>query len=121
MNKIKENYKKITAFLLAFLLSFLTVIPSLKAETGTSSWIPGYFYSVAGGTHGQMDRLKIDGEDVFCLDPENIFKKGDGFSKGNIKEVLSEENLKKIEFIHHYGYILNGKGDRNRAFTQIAI
>lgn len=121
MDKIKENYKKITAFLLAFLLSFLTIIPSLRAETGTSSWIPGYFYSVAGGTHGQMDRLKINGEDVFCLDPEHIFKKGDGFSKGNIKEVLSEENLKKIEFIHHYGYILNGKGDRNRAFTQIAI
>ena len=121
MNKIKENYKKISAFILAFLLSFIAIVPGIKAETGTSSWIPGYFYSVAGGTHGQMDRLKINGEDVFCLDPENIFKKGDGFSKGNIKEVLSEENLKKIEFIHHYGYILNGKGDRNRAFTQIAI
>lgn len=121
MDKIKENYKKITAFILAFLLSFIAIVPGIKAETGTSSWIPGYFYSVAGGTHGQMDRLKINGEDVFCLDPENIFKKGDGFSKGNIKEVLSEENLKKIEFIHHYGYILNGKGDRNRAFTQIAI
>lgn len=121
MDKIKENYKKITAFILAFLLSFIAIVQGIKAETGTSSWIPGYFYSVAGGTHGQMDRLKINGEDVFCLDPENIFKKGDGFSKGNIKEVLSEENLKKIEFIHHYGYILNGKGDRNRAFTQIAI
>ena len=121
MNKIKESYKKISAFILAFVLSFIAIIPGIKAETGTSSWIPGYFYSVAGGTHGQMDRLKINGEDVFCLDPENIFKKGDGFSKGNIKEVLSEENLKKIEFIHHYGYILNGKGDRNRAFTQIAI
>lgn len=121
MNKIKESYKKISAFILAFILSFIAIVPGIKAETGTSSWIPGYFYSVAGGTHGQMDRLKIDGEDVFCLDPENIFKKGDGFSKGNIKEVLSEENLKKIEFIHHYGYILNSKGDRNRAFTQIAI
>ena len=121
MNKIKENYKKITAFLLAFLISFIAIIPSLKAETGTSSWIPGYFYSVAGGTHGQMDRLQIDGEDVFCIDPEHVFKNGSGFSEGNIKEVLSEENLKKIEFIHHYGYILNGKGDRNRAFTQIAI
>ena len=121
MNKIKESYKKISAFILAFILSFIAIVPGIKAETGTSSWIPGYFYSVAGGTHGQMDRLKINGEDVFCLDPENIFKKGDGFSKGNIKEVLSEENLKKIEFIHHYGYILNGKGDRNRAFTQIAI
>ena len=121
MNKIKESYKKISAFILAFVLSFIAIVPGIKAETGTSSWIPGYFYSVAGGTHGQMDRLKINGEDVFCLDPENIFKKGDGFSKGNIKEVLSEENLKKIEFIHHYGYILNGKGDRNRAFTQIAI
>lgn len=56
MNKIKESYKKITAFLLAFLLSFLTIIPSLKAETGTSSWIPGYYYKVSGGTYGQMDR-----------------------------------------------------------------
>lgn len=121
MNKIKENYKKISAFILAFLISFIAIIPSLKAETGTSSWIPGYFYSVAGGTHGQMDRLQIDGEDVFCIDPEHVFKNGSGFSEGNIKEVLSEENLKKIEFIHHYGYILNGKGDRNRAFTQIAI
>ena len=121
MNKIKESYKKISAFILAFILSFIAIVPGIKAETGTSSWIPGYFYSVAGGTHGQMDRLKINGEDVFCLDPENIFKKGDGFSKGNIKEVLSDEKLKKIEFIHHYGYILNGKGDRNRAFTQIAI
>ena len=121
MDKIKENYKKITAFLLAFLISFIAIIPSLRAETGTSSWIPGYFYSVAGGTHGQMDRLQIDGEDVFCIDPEHVFKNGSGFSEGNIKEVVSEENLKKIEFIHHYGYILNGKGDRNRAFTQIAI
>lgn len=121
MDKIKENYKKISAFILAFLLSFIAIVPGIKAETGTSSWIPGYFYSVAGGTYGQMDRLKIDGEDVFCLDPEHIFKSGSGFSKGNIKEVLSEDNLKKIEFIHHYGYILNGKGDRNRAFTQIAI
>ena len=68
-----------------------------------------------------MDRLQIDGEDVFCIDPEHVFKNGSGFSEGNIKEVVSEENLKKIEFIHHYGYILNGKGDRNRAFTQIAI
>lgn len=121
MDKIKENYKKISAFILAFLLSFIAIVPGIKAETGTSSWIPGYFYSVAGGTYGQMDRLKIDGEDVFCLDPEHIFKSGSGFSKGNIKEVLSENNLKKIEFIHHYGYILNGKGDRNRAYTQIAI
>lgn len=121
MDKIKENYKKITAFILAFLLSFIAIVQGIKAETGTSSWIPGYFYSVAGGTHGQMDRLKIDGEDVFCIDPEHVFKNGSGFSEGNIKEVLSEENLKKIEFIHHYGYILNGKGDRNRAFTQIAI
>ena len=121
MNKIKENYKKISAFILAFLLSFIAIVPGIKAETGTSSWIPGYFYSVAGGTHGQMDRLQIDGEDVFCIDPEHVFKNGSGFSEGNIKEVVSEENLKKIEFIHHYGYILNGKGDRNRAFTQIAI
>lgn len=121
MNKIKENYKKISAFILAFLLSFIAIVPRIKAETGTSSWIPGYFYSVAGGTHGQMDRLQIDGEDVFCIDPEHVFKNGSGFSEGNIKEVVSEENLKKIEFIHHYGYILNGKGDRNRAFTQIAI
>ncbi|WP_314938178.1 SpaA isopeptide-forming pilin-related protein [Parvimonas micra] len=121
MNKIKENYKKISAFILAFLLSFIAIVPGIKAETGTSSWIPGYFYSVAGGTHGQMDRLQIDGEDVFCIDPERVFKNGSGFSEGNIKEVVSEENLKKIEFIHHYGYILNGKGDRNRAFTQIAI
>lgn len=121
MDKIKENLKKITAFLLAFLISFIAIIPSLRAETGSSSWIPGYFYSVAGGTHGQMDRLEIDGEDVFCIDPEHIFKSGSGFSKGNIKEILSEDNLKKIEFIHHYGYILNGKGDRNRAYTQIAI
>ena len=121
MDKIKENYKKISAFILAFLLSFIAIVPGIKAETGTSSWIPGYFYSVAGGTHGQMDRLQIDGEDVFCIDPEHVFKNGSGFSEGNIKEVVSEENLKKIEFIHHYGYILNGKGDRNRAFTQIAI
>lgn len=121
MNKIKENYKKITAFLLAFLISFIAIIPSLRAETGTSSWIPGYFYSVAGGTHGQMDRLKIDGEDVFCLDPEHIFKNGSGFSKGNISSVLTDEQKDKIELIHHFGYILNGKGDRNRAFTQIAI
>lgn len=121
MNKIKENYKKISAFILAFLLSFIAIVPGIKAETGTSSWIPGYFYSVAGGTHGQMDRLKIDGEDVFCLDPEHVFKNGSGFSKGNISSVLTDEQKDKIELIHHFGYILNGKGDRNRAFTQIAI
>lgn len=121
MNKIKENYKKISAFILAFLLSFIAIVPGIKAETGTSSWIPGYFYSVAGGTHGQMDRLKIDGEDVFCIDPENVFKNGSGFSEGNISSVLTDEQKDKIELIHHFGYILNGKGDRNRAYTQIAI
>ena len=121
MDKIKENYKKITAFLLAFLISFIAIIPSLRAETGSSSWIPGYFYSVAGGTHGQMDRLKIDGEDVFCIDPEHVFKNGSGFSEGNISSVLTDEQKDKIELIHHFGYILNGKGDRNRAYTQIAI
>lgn len=121
MNKIKENYKKISAFILAFLLSFIAIVPGIKAETGTSSWIPGYFYSVAGGTHGQMDRLQIDGEDVFCIDPEHIFKNGSGFSEGNISSVLTDEQKDKVELIHHFGYILNGKGDRNRAFTQIAI
>lgn len=121
MNKIKENYKKISAFILAILLSFIAIVPGIKAETGTSSWIPGYFYSVAGGTHGQMDRLKIDGEDVFCIDPEHVFKNGSGFSEGNISSVLTDEQKDKIELIHHFGYILNGKGDRNRAYTQIAI
>lgn len=121
MNKIKENYKKISAFILAFLLSFIAIVPGIKAETGTSSWIPGYYYKVSGGTYGQMDRLQIDGEDVFCLDPEHVFKNGSGFSKGNISSVLTDEQKDKIELIHHFGYILNGKGDRNRAFTQIAI
>lgn len=121
MNKINENYKKITAFLLAFLLSFLTIIPSLRAEDGSSTWMPGLFYNVAGGTHGQMDRLKINGEDVFCLDPEHVFKKGSGFSKGNIREVVGEKKLRKIELIHHFGFALSNKNDRSRAFTQIAI
>ena len=121
MNKIKENYKKITAFLLAFLLSFLTIIPSLRAEDGSSTWMPGLFYNVAGGTHGQMDRLKINGEDVFCLDPEHVFKKGSGFSKGNIREVVGEKKLRKIELIHHFGFDLSNKNDKSRAFTQIAI
>lgn len=121
MNKIKENYKKITAFLLAFLLSFLTIIPSLRAENGSSTWMPGLFYNVSGGTHGQMDRLKINGEDVFCLDPEHVFKKGSGFSKGNIREVVGENKLRKIELIHHFGFDLSNKNDKSRAFTQIAI
>lgn len=121
MNKINENYKKITAFLLAFLLSFLTIIPSLRAEDGSSTWMPGLFYNVAGGTHGQMDRLKINGENVFCLDPEHVFKKGSGFSKGNIREVVGEKKLRKIELIHHFGFDLSNKNDKSRAFTQIAI
>lgn len=121
MNKINENYKKITAFLLAFLLSFLTIIPSLRAEDGSSIWMPGLFYNVSGGTHGQMDRLKINGEDVFCLDPEHVFKKGSGFSKGNIREVVGEKKLRKIELIHHFGFALSNKNDKSRAFTQIAI
>lgn len=121
MNKIKENYKKITAFLLAFLLSFLTIIPSLRAEDGSSTWMPGLFYNVSGGTRGQMDRLKINGEDVFCLDPEHVFKKGSGFSKGNIREVVGEKKLRKIELIHHFGFDLSNKNDKSRAFTQIAI
>lgn len=121
MNKIKKNYKKITAFLLAFLLSFLTIIPSLRAEDGSSTWMPGLFYNVSGGTHGQMDRLKINGEDVFCLDPEHVFKKGSGFSKGNIREVVGENKLRKIELIHHFGFDLSNKNDKSRAFTQIAI
>lgn len=121
MNKIKENYKKITAFLLAFLLSFLTIIPSLRAEDGSSTWMPGLFYNVSGGTYGQMDRLKINGEDVFCLDPEHVFKKGSGFSKGNIREVVGENKLRKIELIHHFGFDLSNKNDKSRAYTQIAI
>lgn len=121
MNKIKENYKKITAFLLAFLLSFLTIIPSLRAEDGSSTWMPGLFYNVSGGTYGQMDRLKINGEDVFCLDPEHVFKKGSGFSKGNIREVVGENKLRKIELIHHFGFDLSNKNDKSRAFTQVAI
>lgn len=121
MNKIKENYKKITAFLLAFLLSFLTIIPSLRAEDGGSTWMPGLFYNVSGGTYGQMDRLKINGEDVFCLDPEHVFKKGSGFSKGNIREVVGENKLRKIELIHHFGFDLSNKNDMSRAFTQVAI
>lgn len=121
MNKIKENYKKITAFLLAFLLSFLTIIPSLRAEDGSSTWMPGLFYNVSGGTHGQMDRLKINGEDVFCIDPEHVFKKGSGFSEGNIREVVGENKLRKIELIHHFGFDLSNKNDKSRAFTQVAI
>ncbi|WP_461467935.1 SpaA isopeptide-forming pilin-related protein [Parvimonas micra] len=121
MNKIKENYKKITAFLLTFLLSFLTIIPSLRAEDGSSTWMPGLFYNVSGGTHGQMDRLKINGEDVFCIDPEHIFKNGSGFSEGNIREVIGENKLRKIELIHHFGFDLSNKNDKSRAYTQIAI
>lgn len=121
MNKIKENYKKITAFLLTFLLSFLTIIPSLRAEDGSSTWMPGLFYNVSGGTHGQMDRLKINGEDVFCIDPENVFKNGSGFSEGNIREVIGENKLRKIELIHHFGFDLSNKNDKSRAYTQIAI
>lgn len=121
MNKIKENYKKITAFLLTFLLSFLTIIPSLRAEDGSSTWMPGLFYNVSGGTHGQMDRLKINGEDVFCIDPEHVFKNGSGFSEGNIREVIGENKLRKIELIHHFGFDLSNKNDKSRAYTQIAI
>lgn len=121
MNKIKENYKKITAFLLTFLLSFLTIIPSLRAEDGSSTWMPGLFYNVSGGTHGQMDRLKINGEDVFCIDPEHVFKNGSGFSEGNIREVVGENKLRKIELIHHFGFDLSNKNDKSRAYTQIAI
>lgn len=121
MNKIKENYKKITAFLLTFLLSFLTIIPSLRAEDGSSTWMPGLFYKVSGGTHGQMDRLKINGEDVFCIDPEHVFKNGSGFSEGNIREVIGENKLRKIELIHHFGFDLSNKNDKSRAYTQIAI
>lgn len=121
MNKIKENYKKITAFLLTFLLSFLTIIPSLRAEDGSSTWMPGLFYNVSGGTRGQMDRLKINGEDVFCIDPEHVFKNGSGFSEGNIREVVGENKLRKIELIHHFGFDLSNKNDKSRAYTQIAI
>ena len=121
MNKIKENYKKISAFILAFLISFITIIPSLKAEDGSSSWIPGIFYSVKGGNKGQMDRLYINGEDVFCLDPEHVFKPGSGFSKGDIREMVGENKLRKIELIHHFGFTLSNKNDKARAFTQVAI
>ena len=59
MNKIKENYKKITAFLLAFLLSFLTIIPSLRAEDGSSTWMPGLFYNVSGVHTVKWTDLKL--------------------------------------------------------------
>ena len=118
--EISSKLKRVGSFALAFLLSFLAIAPSLKAATGSSEWIPGFYYKASGGTYGQMTRLYIGGEDVFCLEPGKVFIDGE-YSQGNVSSVLSESNLKKIELIHHYGYIVNGKGDRNRAFTQIAI
>ncbi|MDY3050841.1 MAG: thioester domain-containing protein, partial [Parvimonas sp.] len=118
--EISSKLKRVGAFALAFLLSFLAIAPSLKAATGSSEWIPGFYYKASGGTYGQMTRLYIGGEDVFCLEPGKVFIDGE-YSQGNVSSVLSESNLKKIELLHHYGYIVNGKGDRNRAFTQIAI
>lgn len=118
--EISSKLKRVGAFTLAFLLSFLAIAPSLKAVSGSSEWIPGFYYKASGGTYGQMTRLYIGGEDVFCLEPGKVFIDGE-YTQGNVSSVLSESNLKKIELIHHYGYIVNGKGDRNRAFTQIAI
>lgn len=118
----KENFlnvlKRFGAFVLAFLLSFIAIAPSLRAETGRTEWLPGYYYSA--GTYGQMTKLTIDGEDVFCLEPGKIFYAGT-YSKGDINSILSESQKEEIELIHHFGYIVNGKGDRNRAFTQVAI
>ena len=119
-NTFKENFKRIGAFVLAFLLSFIAIAPGIKAESGSSSWIPGFYYKASGGTYGQMTRLYIDGEDVFCLEPGKIFIDGE-YSQGNVSSVLSDEQKDMIELIHHFGYVLNGKGDRNRAFTQVAI
>ena len=67
-----------------------------------------------------MTRLYIGGEDVFCLEPGKVFIDGE-YSQGNVSSVLTTSNLEQLELIHHFGYVLNGKGDRNRAFTQIAI
>ncbi|MCI5997050.1 MAG: Cys-Gln thioester bond-forming surface protein [Parvimonas sp.] len=131
MKKIKEKFlkffgisselKRVGSFALAFLLSFLAIAPSLKAATGSSEWIPGFYYKASGGTYGQMTRLKIDGEDVFCLEPGKVFNSGSGYSQGDVSSILSENQKNKIELIHHFGYILKGKGDTNRAFTQVAI
>ena len=118
----KENFlnalKRFGAFLLAFLLSFIAIAPSLRAETGRMEWLPGYYYSA--GTYGQMTKLTMDGEDVFCLEPGKLFHAGT-YSKGDINSILSESQKEEIELIHHFGYVLAGKGDRNRAFTQVAI
>ena len=118
----KENFlnalKRFGAFLLAFLLSFIAIAPSLRAETGRTEWLPGYYYSA--GTYGQMTKLTMDGEDVFCLEPGKLFHAGT-YSKGDINSILSESQKEEIELIHHFGYVLAGKGDRNRAFTQVAI
>ena len=131
MNKIKEKvlnfkrnsskFKRFIAFSLAFLFSFIAIIPNLKAENATKQWIPGFFYKVVGGTYGQMDRKWVKGEEVFCVNPEMVLVTGGGYSKGNISEVMSKETQKKIELIHHYGYSLSSKSNRDYAYTQIAI
>ena len=96
--EISSKLKRVGAFALAFLLSFLAIAPSLKAVSGSSEWIPGFYYKASGGTYGQMTRLYIGGEDVFCLEPGKVFIDGE-YSQGNVLSVLSESNLKKIEFI----------------------
>ncbi|MDD7764490.1 MAG: SpaA isopeptide-forming pilin-related protein, partial [Peptoniphilaceae bacterium] len=118
--EISSKLKRVGSFALAFLLSFLAIAPSLKAVSGSSEWIPGFYYKASGGTYGQMTRLYIGGEDVFCLEPGKVFIDGE-YSQGNVSSVLSLEQRRKIELIHHFGYVLNGKSDRNRVFTQIAI
>lgn len=117
--EISSELKRASAFALAFLLSFLSIVPGLKAESGTSSWISGYYYK-SGYNWGQMPRLYIDGEDVFCLEQGIEFVNGN-YTQGDVSSILTNEQKDRIELIHHFGYVLNGKGDRNRAFTQIAI
>ena len=118
---MKKNFKKFIAFVLVVLMS-LTHISAIFAASGKMAWLPGFYYDAqsSGGHIGQMSKLTMDGEDVFCLEPTKLFFDGE-YTPSNINTELSLDVQEEIELIHHYGYVLNGKGDKNRAYTQIAI
>jgi uncharacterized surface anchored protein len=89
------------------------------------SYIPRATADLPAGSymHHTLERFQLDGEDVFCVH-EGAWTQAGWIYGGSDEElvlggeVLSEEMIKKMALIGHYGFEIQGKGDWDYAVTQ---